>query len=107
MLKITTRVEDNIIVLELEGRLTGPWVKELRSFWESTTASDRTSSRVDLTSVTFIDQEGKDLLGELYCQGAHLVATGCLNKCIVESIMGSGSAEDAKGRQTKQDAGSA
>jgi len=43
--------------------------------------------RVDLSSVTFIDEEGKDLLRKMYQEGAKLVATGCLNKCIVEGIM--------------------
>jgi len=44
-------------------------------------------ARVDLSSVTFIDSEGKDLLGRMHREGAELVATGCLNKCIVEEIM--------------------
>ena len=43
--------------------------------------------RVDLSSVTFIDKEGKDLLKKMHRQGAELVAVGCLNKCIVEGIM--------------------
>ena len=30
--------------------------------------------------------EGKDLLGRMYGEGAELVTTGCLNKCIVEGI---------------------
>jgi len=42
---------------------------------------------MDLSSVTFIDEEGKKLLKEMHRRGAELVASGCLNKCIVEGIM--------------------
>jgi hypothetical protein len=38
-------------------------------------------------SVTFIDEDGKELLRKMYREGARLVATGRLNKCIVEGIM--------------------
>jgi len=88
MLKISPRVEAGIVVLELEGKLAGLWVKELRSSWQSTAVTPGISAtRVDLSSVTFIDQEGKNLLREMYREGANLVATGCLNKCIVEGII--------------------
>lgn len=43
--------------------------------------------RVDLSAVTFIDADGKALLGQMYNEGAEWVAPGCLNKCIVEEIM--------------------
>ena len=97
MLKITTRVEAEVVVFELEGKLAGLWVKELKSFWRSNAVTQRVSgARVDLSSVTFIDQEGKNLLQEMYREGATLVATGCLNKCIVEGIMRAGSPEEKK-----------
>ena len=88
MLKITPQIESEIITLVLEGRLTGPWVRELEHCWRS---ADGTSPihpmRVDLSSVTFIDAEGKALLTRMCREGAQLVTTGCLNKCIVEGIM--------------------
>ena len=97
MLKITTRVTAGVVVFELAGRLAGPWVKELKCYWRSTAATQGISAaRVDLSSVTFIDEEGKDLLREMFREGAELVATGCLNKCIVEGIMRSGSPEEKK-----------
>jgi hypothetical protein len=43
--------------------------------------------RVDLSPVTFIDVDGQALLAQMHREGAELVATGCLNKCIVEEIM--------------------
>jgi len=87
MLKITMRIEAGVMTLELEGKLAGPWVKELELCWRSAASAQRIYPvRVDLSSVTFIDAEGKELLGRIYREGAKLVATGCLNKCIVEGI---------------------
>jgi len=88
MLKITTRTESGIFLFSLEGRLAGPWVKELELCWRSAAEMQKPyPMRVDLSSVTFIDEEGKDLLKKMHRQGAELVAVGCLNKCIVEGIM--------------------
>ena len=88
MLRITLQSQDRVLVFVLEGRLVGPWVKELERCWRS--AADTQQSypvRVDLTAATFIDGDGKALLGQMYKEGAELVASGCLNKCIVEEVM--------------------
>jgi STAS domain-containing protein len=91
MLKINMRIEAGVMTFELEGKLAGPWVKELELCWRSAGSTQRIHPvRVDLSSVTFIDAEGRELLGRIYQEGAQLVATGCLNKCIVEEIMQSG-----------------
>ena len=88
MLKITVHIDGGVVVFELEGKLSGPWVKELEQSWRSIAATQQSySARVDLSSVTFMDQEGTDLLTKMYREGAELVTTGCLNKCIVERIM--------------------
>ena len=88
MLKITLQSEAGVLFFQLEGKLAGPWVKELERCWRS--AADTQQSypvRVDLSAVTFIDGDGKALLGQMYKEGAELVASGCLNKCIVEEVM--------------------
>ena len=88
MLKITQQIKSDIIILVLEGRLTGPWVRELELCWRSADGTPQIHPiRVDLSSVTFIDAEGKALLTRMCREGAQLVTTGCLNKCIVEGIM--------------------
>jgi len=88
MLKINMRIEVGVMDFELEGKLAGPWVKELELCWRSAVDTQQIYPvRVDLSSVTFIDEDGKTLLGRMYREGAKLVATGCLNKCIVEGIM--------------------
>lgn len=44
------------------------------------------SLTVDLSSVTYVDSDGKDLLKKIHRQGAKLVASGCLTSCIVNEI---------------------
>ena len=88
MLKINMKIEAGVMTFELDGKLAGPWVKELELSWRSAASTQRIYPvRVDLSSVTFIDAEGKDLLGWMYREETKLVATGCLNKSIVEGIM--------------------
>jgi STAS domain-containing protein len=88
MLKINMKIEAGVMTFELAGRLAGPWVKEFELSWRSAASTQRIYPvRVDLSSVTFIDEEGKELLGRMYQEGAELVAAGCMNKCIVEGIM--------------------
>jgi hypothetical protein len=48
---------------------------------------------VDLTGVTFIDANGKDLLTKLWQQGAELRAAGCLTRCLGEEMTSSGRVE--------------
>jgi hypothetical protein len=85
MLKITTQTDATGTVLELEGRLAGPWVHELEGCWRKAAAVEGTV-RVMLCAVTFIDDQGRNLLAEMYQHGAELVAEGCMNKLIVEEI---------------------
>jgi len=88
MLKITTLTHAESTILRLEGRLGGPWVRELEQCWDSTVAT--TTNRlvsVDLSAVTYVDSEGKDLLKKIHQQGATLVASGCLTRCIVNEIV--------------------
>lgn len=87
MLKITTQTDAAGTLLELEGKLAGPWVKELEACWRKAVASSDRPVRVLLCAVTFIDDQGIDLLAEMYQRGAELVAEGCMNKAIVQEIM--------------------
>ncbi|MCC6329363.1 MAG: hypothetical protein IT174_12675 [Acidobacteria bacterium] len=72
MLKITIyKDEPARFRFVLEGKLMTPWTKELRKSWCSCSAETRSGS-VDLTGVTFIDEAGERLLGEIYRDGAKL-----------------------------------
>jgi anti-anti-sigma regulatory factor len=87
MLRITTHDLPPMTSFELEGKLVGPWVKELEKCWENALAAD--SSRavlVNLAVVTFIDSEGRALLARMRRQGARLQSTGVLINAIVAEI---------------------
>ncbi|MCI0426579.1 MAG: STAS domain-containing protein [Nitrospiraceae bacterium] len=88
MLKITTLISTESTTLRLEGRLAGPWVQELERCWVSTVVgmSKRHPFSVDLSAVTYVDSDGKDLLKKIHQQGAKLVASGCFTSCLVREI---------------------
>jgi len=97
MLKITKKkdpVPASLSII-LEGRLAGPWVEELKSYWRQLSGNQQSGAVIDLTGVTFIDADGKALLTKLWQQGAELRAAGCLTRCVVEEITGSGRADSA------------
>ena len=86
MLKITSAAIGKLVILELEGKLSGPWVEELATCWRKTAESGGII-RVMLCGVTFIDDKGRELLTEMYRERAELVAEGCMNKAVVEEIV--------------------
>ena len=87
MLKITTLNDPDRIRLKLDGKLAGLWVEELARTWESTTGgSERRPIVVNLSEVTFIDADGKQLLARMFQQGAEFEAGGCMTRCVVEEI---------------------
>ncbi len=92
MLKITQRRDaaSESVSFMLEGRLADPWVEELGTCWRLGVANPKDRTVVDLTGVTFMDADGKALLTKMWQQGAELRAAGCLIRCIVEEITGSG-----------------
>lgn len=87
MMKITSESNDESITAKLEGALTRDWVKELLLYWQETFVCEKKRlRRIDLKSVTFIDDEGKALLTLLYQNGVELLANNLLTKAIVEEI---------------------
>ena len=98
MLRITGQqdtVRDSMSLI-LEGRLAGPWVEELNSYWHQMSVDQQSHTVIDLTGVTFIDSTGKTLLTGLWQQGAELRAVGCLTRCIVEEITKAGRAGSSR-----------
>src|SRR5207253_1090432 len=87
MLKISfseTPAEERWI---LHGRLTDPWVHELRTCWRK---NHRThvgrACVVDLNEVTFIDKSGERLLCKLAKEGAQFTASGTYTKHILKHL---------------------
>ena len=87
MLRITTRTEATETVFELEGTLTGLWVRELERCWEEASRQER-PVKVMLKTVTFVDPEGRKLLARMHASGAKLAAEGCMTRAIIDQIVG-------------------
>lgn len=68
MLRITIQTDAIGTTIELEGRLTGPWVEELKDCWEGARKGEREVS-VSLKAVTFIDGAGKTVLMLMHRHG--------------------------------------
>jgi anti-anti-sigma regulatory factor len=65
----------------LHGRLSGPWVHELRTCWRVNHRTDAgRACIVDLNEVTFIDKSGERLLRTLAKDGAQFSASGICTK---------------------------
>lgn len=75
-----------IVKLRLEGRLTGPWVQELDRCWAELLPEQQRGAVADLTDVTFIGEDGRQLLVKLWKQGAVFQAADCLTRSIVDAI---------------------
>jgi len=71
----------------LEGRLTEPWVRELRTSWKRNhrTAKER-ACIVDLNEITFVDKSGERLLRAMVREGAQCIASGIYIKHILENL---------------------
>ena len=71
------------------GQLAGPWVQELRSFWQRTRRTVNGSHAVvDLSDVTFVDENGESLLSEMRSVGVEFVAAGIEIKYLIENLKG-------------------
>jgi hypothetical protein len=91
MLKISTKHDEagKRLSLEVEGRLAGPWVQELERCWEGERSKMPAEAiLVRLCAVTFIDDEGKELLTKIVHAGAGLEGSGCMVRAIIARITG-------------------
>lgn len=88
MLKITTKEGGSAEIWELEGKLSGDWVKELERCWKGRSSNDRFPLHVHLKAVSYIDAAGKRLLTEMYGRGVTIKGGGCMTKAVVEEITG-------------------
>jgi outer membrane protein len=105
MLKVTKETSVRETRLKVEGKLAGPWLEEFRECWLANSAVARNQPLVvDLSGLTFIDAQGKELLGWIHQAGGKLVGTGLMTKSIIEEVTGarkSQAAKDSKGTPLK------
>lgn len=89
MLRITAKDNPRVLTFRLEGRLEGPWVRELEHHWRNLlNSASRPTVCVDLTDVTYVDAAGKARLAEMHEEGAQFIAGDCETKAIVAEIVG-------------------
>ena len=81
---VDTRTERKLVV---EGKLSEPWVDELRTSW--TNASRDSEGRkvvIDLSSLTVISREGADAIFDLMKQGAKFSCAGILTRHVLKGL---------------------
>lgn len=91
MLKISVKDEEsqNQVLLDVEGRLAGPWVEELERSWEAERRRAPSGEIVvRLSNVSFIDEAGKELLSKISRAGTKLEGSGCMVRAIIARIIG-------------------
>jgi len=75
----------------LHGRLTGPWVRELRACWKKNHHRDeQRPCIVDLNEITFVDKSGERLLRLLVKEGAQCFTTGVYIKSVLGKLTSKG-----------------
>ncbi len=87
MLKVTINNKQGFLeTWELEGKLSGEWVIELKRCWMDRIAQQGVPLQVNLKSVSFIDAAGKQLLKEMHMRGVKIKGCGCMIRAVVEEI---------------------
>jgi len=88
MIKIQTKEVGGQLVLEIEGRLAGPFVPELEACWQAA-RGDQPNRRisVDLKGVTCIDRAGRHLLRSMHSHGVGFLRAGMAIQDILEQVM--------------------
>ena len=84
VLRITATTADNI-VLKLEGRLVGPWVDEFREIVLRTEGCSRLLG-IDVSALTYADEEGAAVLHWLHKQGTRFEGKGPFSEYLFKRL---------------------
>jgi hypothetical protein len=84
MLRITAPESEERQKWILQGQLAGPWVAEFKSTWDK--APQHHKCVVDLTDVTFVDEDGARVLCSMKEAGVRFVARGVDNKYLLDDL---------------------
>src|SRR5438445_12836254 len=105
MLKISVKDQEpqKQVLLEVEGRLAGPWVQELERSWEAERSRARSELIVvRLSNVTIIDEAGHELLSRMFRAGARLARNRCMLRAMTTRTTGAAfPAHDCEGEGQK------
>ncbi|HEV3304861.1 MAG TPA: hypothetical protein VGZ91_00360 [Candidatus Sulfotelmatobacter sp.] len=73
--------------LVVEGRLSPPWIDELRTSWRNASRDlDGRTLLIDLSSVTVMSREGEDAVFDLMKQGAKFSCAGILTRHVLKGL---------------------
>jgi anti-anti-sigma regulatory factor len=87
MLKISTEELLGELLLVLEGSLSGPWVPELERVWQRVSSQPpHRKLRVDLSGVTFVNEQGRSLLERMCASGAELFSSDLQTRALCEEL---------------------
>ena len=87
MLRVTIKKGESVETWELEGKLSGDWVKELERCWNEYTPQPGIKIEVHLKAVSYIDAAGKQLLIEMHGRGVEIMGCGCMTRALVAEIV--------------------
>jgi hypothetical protein len=80
---VDTRAQRKLVV---EGRLSEPWIDELRTTWRANRDLDGRKVVIDLSSLTVISREGEDAIFDLMKQGARFSCAGILTRHVLKGL---------------------
>lgn len=87
MLRISISENGELTKFIVEGKLMGEEVKEFEDCWQSVTSKNPDSSiQINLAAVSFIDDEGIELLTKMYRQRVIILTNNLLIKAIAKEI---------------------
>ncbi len=89
MLKISIHDDPEALTFKVEGKLIGPWAKELEQSWKTASSiRERKALIIDLAETLYIDSEGKRVLKKLFEDGAFFRTAGAMTSAVVAEITG-------------------
>ena len=88
-MKITVLDSPDVVTVKPEGSISDAWVAEFRRTWQDLIPSlGSRKLRLDLCGVTFVDEDGRKLLAEIYGKTkAEILADSPLTKYFAEEAM--------------------
>jgi hypothetical protein len=87
MLKISILDTRSHRRLVIEGKLIAPWASELSTVWRQATADlDGRTLVVDVKGLTYIGEDGENVLSEMMKQGARFRSCGVFTKHVLNRL---------------------
>lgn len=97
MIRITQSDNGHERRLLVEGTLSDGWVDSLEECWVRAKAeSRRRPVRLDLSSVTYVDDKGRELLMRMMRDGVEIYTTGILTREVIGEITTDFDSDDAR-----------